>query len=68
MKLTLRNDGNTRKHTYDTIGRRTSMSVNGLPPVTYDYDENSNLISDGTTTYTWDARNRLTSMSSSTEK
>jgi RHS repeat-associated protein len=46
----------------------SSNTVNGL--VTYTYDENGNLTAeigpDGTTTYTWDARNRLAVLSTAT--
>jgi YD repeat-containing protein len=40
------------------VGRRKSASLS--------YDNNGNLTSDGTNTYTWDARNHLTTISGAT--
>ncbi|HEX6293026.1 MAG TPA: RHS repeat-associated core domain-containing protein [Herpetosiphonaceae bacterium] len=53
---------------YDAVGNRTT--INGVPTYSYDasgritnpgfsYDTNGNLLSDGTTAYTFDAANRL---------
>jgi RHS repeat-associated protein len=46
--------------TYDAGNRQI-----GFAGQTLAYDLNGNLVSDGTTTYTWDARNRLSSLSGS---
>jgi RHS repeat-associated protein len=43
--------------TYDAGNRQISFAGQTLA-----YDLNGNLVSDGTTTYTWDARNRLSSL------
>jgi RHS repeat-associated protein len=46
---------------YDAANEQTQFSG-----VTLTYDQNGNLTSDGVNTYTWDARNRLTSISGGT--
>jgi RHS repeat-associated protein len=43
--------------TYDAANRQTTFG-----PLALTYDRNGNLTGDGTTTYTWDARNRLTAL------
>ena len=43
---------------YDSANRLTNYTSGGVP-ATLTYDENGNLQSDGTNTYTWDARNHL---------
>lgn len=47
-------------HTYNAANQMTQRGGSTLI-----YDNNGNLTSDGTNTYTWDARNQLTSMSGS---
>jgi RHS repeat-associated protein len=43
--------------TYDAANRQTTFGSQALT-----YDRNGNLADDGTTTYTWDARDRLTAL------
>ena len=55
---------------YDAANRLTSVAISG-ETFTLDYDNNGNLVSksgpvSGTTTYTWDARNRLAAINSPT--
>jgi RHS repeat-associated protein len=52
--------GNARTYTYD-------VSVSGSTK-TLTYDANGNLLSDGTRTYEWDARNRLTGVTDGSKR
>jgi RHS repeat-associated protein len=69
--------GDEFTYTYDAVGNRTSQIINGLTTnytydsanrltsvdgVTYTWDNNGNLLSDGINTYTYDYANRLSTM------
>ena len=47
-------------HAYDAVGNRTQSVRNGAP-VTFSYDANDRLTSDGTVSYGWDANGNLAS-------
>ena len=53
-------------YAYDNAGRQTSVAHPIGKTLTYTFDANGNLLSDGQNTYTYDSANRLSSVSSST--
>ncbi len=66
--------GSSFAYSYDLAGNRTGVSVNGTPTASYSYDAADqvvgwgydaagNLLSDGATSYSYDALNRLTGSS-----
>ncbi|MBO4288391.1 MAG: RHS repeat-associated core domain-containing protein [Kiritimatiellae bacterium] len=56
--------GTSRTYGYDGIGNSTSYTANNLNQYTeFSYDADGNLIFDGTRTFTYDAANRLKSIS-----
>ncbi|MFN3491205.1 MAG: hypothetical protein ACK40V_03200 [Anaerolineales bacterium] len=57
-RFTESNQSSVNSYQYDSANRLTS--VNG---VNYTFDDNGNLLSDGTNTYTYDSANRLISVS-----
>lgn len=50
-------------YTPNALNQYTDLSTSSAPPRELDYDADGNLLSDGTFTYTWDAENRLTQIS-----
>ena len=58
-------DGDTVSYTYDSMGNRTSMSVNDTT-TTYTYDAADRLLSAGDTTFTWDDNGNMLSKGSTT--
>ena len=53
----------TRSYGVNGQNQYTGTVTNGAPGATFAYDPNGNLTSDGTTTFTYDAENRLVSAS-----
>jgi RHS repeat-associated protein len=57
-------DGSTRSLTYDAASNVTqvkNITSSGTQTLGYSYDANGNMLSEGSTTYTYDALNRLAS-------
>ena len=49
----------TRAYTTNGLNQYDQTTSGGVPTATFDYDDNGNLISDGTNTYLYDIENRL---------